>query len=824
MLGTKQDWLCGIGLVALACATQAHAQEAESGVDPQALAADDREITVTARKRAESVLKVPVVVEVVDAEELQKAQITDIRGLTTRVPGLIIGDNVLSIGAQISLRGIGTSSIDAGIDQSVSLNIDGLQFSQGLAYKSGLFDLASAQVLKGPQSLFFGKSNTGGVIALTTADPGTELEVIARASYEIQASEKRGELIVSGPVSDTLGLRLATSLSDIDGYFKNIAQAIPGTGARNPDDRNWFGNRNYIVRGTAVWQPSDSFKARLKLNVTRDASKTPTALQLTSCPNGLGPGAFGIQFLGSECKADRTFSVVVMDPAAFPGLREDGSSGVRRDGDQFTTIRQRFGTLELAYDFTPDIGLTSTTGYYRNETDAANNGVQAGAAGATLFADNQFVRRDVTQELRLEQAGAGAFNWLLGGYYQNARTTNDIFVGGNTALGLPGVLAAGSHRLNIEAYSLFGQVRVKPASTFEIAAGVRWTDEKRSDFAVSRDAVTGAYNSVNLLTPRLRARNWSPELTLTWIPNDDFTIFGALKQGYKSGSYSITTPAAAGVDNSFGDERVRGGELGFKSRLANRQFNVNGAFYYYRYSGLQVGVNAPAPATGVPILRTLNAGSARTYCIDLDATWQPDSVPGLAISASVNWNDAKYLSLRNVPCYGGQTIALGCNESFDPTAVSPLLPGVTGLFKGQDASGQVLERAPKWQATGGIDYELPVASGSIVFGSSFQVSSRYRTIIGRRDDYFERGFAKFNAYVTMKGEDDRWDVSLIGNNLTDVLRAGYCANAGFQDGIAFADFARATGAATNPTGNVDEVACVVQPGRQLFLKLTWRPF
>ena len=165
---------------------------------------------------------------------LQVTQITDLPRL---VPGLVLGGNLLSIGPQITIRGVGTSSSDPGVDQSVSLNIDGLSLGQGLAFGSGMFDVAQVEVLKGPQALFYGKSSPGGVISLRTADPGSEAEFIARVGYEFEARQPRGELIVSGPISDGLGLRLATTYSRGEGYFRNFAKPVLSTGARPPNDR-----------------------------------------------------------------------------------------------------------------------------------------------------------------------------------------------------------------------------------------------------------------------------------------------------------------------------------------------------------------------------------------------------------------------------------------------------------------------------------------------------------------------------------------------------------------------------------------------------------
>lgn len=787
------------------------------------------EIIVTARKRQESILRVPVVETVLSGEILEQQQITTLQAVSSRVPGLVMGNSVLSVGTQISLRGVGTSALDAGIDQSVSLNIDGQQFSQGLSFKSGLFDLAQAEVLKGPQALFFGKNSPGGVIALTTADPGRQWEMIARTSYEFEAREMRGELILSGPVSNTLGVRLAGTWSDSDGYFHNKAEADPGTGARDPRESRIGGNTNYIIRATAVWEPDPSFKARLKLNFTKDHSDNPNTTQSVSCPEGVGPivspTSIGYPFLVS-CEQGRDVYFVSMDPAAFTGLRRDGTPGLRNGGDPFTNIVQNFGVLDLTWRPATDISLTSTTTYYHNATDASINGTGTGAAGPALFADNHFKRRDITEEVRIESDWRDSpINFLIGGYYQNGKVDNDIFVGGNTAerlyvpafgifIPIPAVLAAGTHELDIESTSIFGQLRLNPVKQLEVALGARWTSEQRSDQAVSRNAV-GQYVALDLPTPKISAKNISPELTVTWTPSDDFTVFGALKQGYKSGSYSITTPVAAGVDNSFGDERVRGGEVGIKARMADRTLTANAAFYYYRYKGLQVGTNVPAQ-DGIPIVRTMNAGSSKVYGIDFDTSWRPPVVDNLSLNASVNWNKAKFLELEGVPCYGGQTFDAGCNQLMNPQ---------TGFYTAQSASGERLERAPEWQFSTGADYELPVSdSMRFALGTSVQYSSSYRTIIGPRDDYIQRSYAKLNGYLTLKGADDKWEVSLIGNNLTDVVRAGYCVNGNFQNGQILGG--QVTGSPTNAAGpaGIDEVACVLDPGRQVFVKLTLRPF
>jgi iron complex outermembrane receptor protein len=167
------------------------------------------EVVVSARKRPESILKVPVVETAIPQAKLDALQVTEIADLPKLVPGLDMGQNILTIGTQVAIRGVGTTAYDQGVDQSVALNIDGVAMGTGLTFQSGLFDVGGVEVLKGPQSLFYGKSSTAGLISLRTADPTETAEIIGRAAYEAESSTYRGDVIVSGPVAAGLKMRLA---------------------------------------------------------------------------------------------------------------------------------------------------------------------------------------------------------------------------------------------------------------------------------------------------------------------------------------------------------------------------------------------------------------------------------------------------------------------------------------------------------------------------------------------------------------------------------------------------------------------------------------
>src|ERR1700761_6819492 len=115
-------------------------------------AAQLEEVIVSARKRDESILKVPVIETAITQESLEKFQTNNLYDVATRVPGFVMGESVGTVGIQASLRGIGPTSQTATVDQSVSLNIDGLPLTQGYAFTAGMFDVGQVEVLKGPQS------------------------------------------------------------------------------------------------------------------------------------------------------------------------------------------------------------------------------------------------------------------------------------------------------------------------------------------------------------------------------------------------------------------------------------------------------------------------------------------------------------------------------------------------------------------------------------------------------------------------------------------------------------------------------------------------
>jgi iron complex outermembrane receptor protein len=769
--------------------------------------ADLEEVVVMARKREESLLDVPVVTSVITQAALEQSKIDDLFTVATRIPGLLLGTAPASPGLQVSLRGIGTTALNATMDQSVSLNIDGMGLNQGNAYGVGMFDVAQVEVLKGPQALFFGKNNTAGVISLRSADPTDKFELIARAGYEDEAEEKEIDFILSGPVTDTLKLRLAARYSEQEGYFRNEAQGLPQLGGLTPAFKNYAPVEESTIRGTVLWEPTDSFSARLKLNhndYRMDGGATPQ--QIAYCPDGTAPAAPNtVPFMsGEDCRIDKVLLLTWFNPNAF--------NGIKNNGKPYNDINQTFGTLELNYELSDSLTVTSVTGYYDLALEVQSLGAAAGTT-TTSAAQVNFDERQFTQEFRFASDFSGPLNFLMGGFYQSGEQSNDLRLPGNTRLGLAPILQNVIGIVDIEAISFFGQAIWDITDKLELSAGARWTDEEREHTMINLNPAQGLLGPVPRPDPKISSSNTSPEVTLTYQPTDTLTTFASYKTGFKSGSYTTANFQPPDRKASFNDEEVRGGEIGVKTQSPDRRVSASVAAYYYKYDDLQVGANDLSAIGGgnfVSIQRTLNAASATVEGIEMDVSYSPAAVYGLTFTSAVNYNIAEYDSFPNAPCGNGQTIAQGCNQLFNPS---------TARFTSQDLSGRRLVRAPEWSGYVGFDHEIPVGDSlTLAYGAGANYTSEYSTALVDLPGFEQEAYVKYDANVALRGAQDRWEVALIGRNLSDELTKAMCTNSNKQNGAVFGG--QINGAVLAGPAGGDEAACSVERGRQVWARVS----
>lgn len=779
-----------------------------------AVAQEKRDIIVTARKREESLLKVPINETVVTREQIERYATNDLQDLANQVPSFIIGSQFHGVLAAI--RGVGTSTTNPGVDQSVALNIDGLQTSQGFSYNSAFFDVGQVEVLKGPQALFFGKNAPAGVIAIRSADPTDEFELVTRMGVEFKSNSKQPELIASGPVGNGLKMRLAAQYTDRDSYFRN-KPTVAGAGGRLPTDDDLEHVKDLLLRGTVLFEPSPQYTARLKLNYERTRQDGNNfGSQGKACPEGTNSTVPGFQFIdpADQCHIGRTYYFVWDDPAAFPGIRNGGTPFDDRD--------RYYGTLEQNLEVLDGLTATALTGYFDLHRDSLLSPLGIISA---IASDHTWTQRSFTQEVRLTSDFKDSpLNFMVGGFYEHERMQQRNRTRANVLLPLlatftrppyNGFFSSARNTVRVSTVSAFGQLIWNVMPTLELAGGARWTSVKTKISEITYLDVPSAGllagDRVPLAKPRLKSNDFSPEVTLTYRPTDDLTMFVGYREGFKAGGYNIATYNAPNTDPSFGPESVRGVEGGIKARFLDRSLSVNLGAYWYKYKNLQVSATQLLPQGGF-ISSTLNAASAKVRGIELDAEYTPPSAPGLSLHGAINYSRARYEKFTNALCENGQTIAEGCNLNLNT---------VTGRYTAQDLSGEPLLRAPDWTGVAGFNYELPVGQAmTLSFGANARYSGKYQTALINFPIYIQKSYWIADANISLKGENDAWELALIGKNIGDKIITPTCYNTNAQNGGILGG--QLSGSANGGPAGHDEAFCFPNPGREIWLRLTVR--
>jgi len=760
---------------ALAVPGAALAQDADTPAVAPAGGLD--EIVVTARKREETVQDVPVAVTAFSEQLILQRDITSVEKIAAIAPNFNVGRASNGSGAQLTLRGIGSSSTSIGIEQSVAVVVDGAYYGQGRVINEGFFDLQRVEVLKGPQALFFGKNATAGVLSFTTKDPGEEREFITRAGYEFNAQQWRLEGIASLPLGDNAGVRLAVRYSKMEGGLYDNIQTNRTYTTVDVVDLGAGGNGNPIVH-TATPVTSDqpgeeellsrltlkiaasdqltiNLKASYNLNRTANSSWNYVPFACGQA-NGLS------QLTGLPCAADfitRQNNMPTDIAATFPFARADG-----RPFNRYESV-----ALNGAVDWTADnFVISSVTNYqWNNNRFMCVCDFQTGNNSGTWATENTSWEA-FSQELRVRSDFDGPFNFMLGALYQSTTRTFEQFI---MFAGLRNSAAAAQNRFlattkdsftDGETFSLFGQVTFAITPELELAAGGRYTDESKDSFFTqpyNNPGLTFIFRDQSAPLGEVRANqkfeDFAPEVTLSYKPTPDLLLFGAYKTGYKSGGFSngginsgfSPDPLA---DLTFAPETVEGFEAGVKSTLANNQLRLNLTLFTYDYSDLQVDFfNSPIFA-----FQTLTA-DARTRGVEVDFEYAPYSIAGLNLRGSINYTDAEYTDFPGAPCFAGQTIAEGCTL-------------VGGISARQDLTGARLSVAPEWTGTLGAAYTTPIGS-NLEFGinadarySSSYLASGFGNPLSEQDSY-----VTLDAGVRIGADDGNWQIAVIGKNLTN---------------------------------------------------------
>jgi outer membrane receptor protein involved in Fe transport len=657
-------------------------------------------------------------------------------------------------GAVITVRGVSSGSNDAGLDQSVAIEIDGVPISRGQIMSASTFDLQQVQILEGPQALFFGKNSPAGVVSLRSASPTSKYEAALTSGYEFEADERFAEGMVSGPITDTLKARVAFRVSGMNGWIRNVAQPIRDfIHPAFTDPGNTMGDfgpqeRRYAGRATLSWTPTDDFDAELKLTENAQRTNAGNATSEPFCTNGTTQAKLLglIPLPGTDCNKDQTKAVSSLSPSYavnFPYA----NGGVPYYHSRFT-----LAALNLNKRF-DQFSLTSTTGYYDQTVQQAS--VSDWSPYATIFFAGKENYTLWTQELRANTSFDGPLNFMGGIYYEHFDrpffNAPDLFHAFN-----PGPqnytttnMQSSEHGQYI---SGFAQVRWNILPSLELAAGARYSHDQKDMAIVNHDnnpnyaGFATLYPSEKVLNSHYRDNNTSPEVTLTWHPEENQTLYGAYKTGFKAGGISnaYLVPASATPDNvQFRPEKAKGGEIGYKAVLFDRRLRFDVTGYRYNYDDLQVvSYNAQTISFSIG-----NAASARITGVEGQFDFL--ALENLTFRGNAGFNHARYTDYRNAQCSAGQSAAQGCVGGF------------------QDLTDKALLRAPNFTFSLGAEYKLHVADNwESVFSVDGSHTSSYQTATDYAPGGLQEAYWLLNAAVRLSYHD-HYEIAFLGRNLTN---------------------------------------------------------
>ncbi len=761
------------------------------------------EIIVQARKREETLQNVPVTVAALGEADLDRFQINTISEVANFVPNFQIQQGGSGSGGTLRLRGVGSSAISAAFDSAIAINVDGVIANTMRLVQNSFLDIGQVEVLKGPQSLFFGKSASAGVISFRSNDPTDEFEVSGKASYEFEEKGIYTEAIVSGPITDTIGARYAIGYTDRDEILKNTAP-----GVQNPER----GEQSLDMRATITWDPTENWSTNFKAAYSQyendgailfaDILCTGATAQGTLYPSGFNP-APGLPS-GNNCNAfDEVVQFGDQNPVEAANIPEN------RGGVPFEEQDTFFLSLRSEYDFTQNMTAVFHTGFY-NLDNFQNDcfSYDINGAGCNLA---QNTTRSFSQEVRIQSTNlTDWFDFMVGAYYQTRFITFKPFQHALGASLIPtfGPFTFGpdpvtgftadylkEHRTETDAASVFGSITLRPIERVEITAGLRYTREQK------QNSINVPYVHANLqaigFTPLQVAGinfdddNYSPEVSVTYEPWDDIIWYAAYKTGFKSGGIdnsalptsSLLAAQAAGDFSGliFQSETSKGFEGGVRTTLLDGSLRWNITGFRYVYKDLQVQQFDPINIQFI----TLNAGELTSSGMETDALWL-SPIEGLTFRGALAYTNSPYTDEFNV-------LSLGVPTNIDGR---------------QNASNA------KWTGNIGAIYEAPIPNTDFVMSASG--FAHYTDSYNTADDplsFRQPSFWRGDAALSIGDADGVWQVALIGQNITNKI---YTITSG---GRPFADTTAGTGVAN--TERADQILQNSR-GRQVSLEVSLR--
>jgi iron complex outermembrane receptor protein len=597
----------GVANGATNTASPSDASQTNVPSDDQAAAAVG-DIVVTAQRRSQQLIDVPLSVNVLSGQQLAAAGVTSTAGLQDVTPGLTF--TALGGAAQALLRGVTTTNNGVGNPASVALYIDGVYISSQDTFNFDFVDVEQVQVLKGPQGTLYGRDATGGAILVTTSKPSFQLT--ARGSYSYgNFDTSRGDAYVSGPITEHLAVSVAGQFSNSDGYTTNITT----------NDKKVGKTSRYEFRGKVLFEPVDTMTFTLGGGHVSSHDNT---------------GFLNSVFNGNS-QSFRTHPGVVISNKpwevnlTFRPIHEFDASDVTFNGDM-DLGKARLNLVT---------GYRTVSGHTTADTDIGP------------FPDTSYSRtwgeKSFDQEINLSSNDSGAgLSWIVGAQYSRENARND-----------PIVFNTGPifrNRTITNYYSGYLDLTYNLGEHWVVNAGIRYSDERKK-FTGNSGAIPAAF-----VASSLNSDAWTPRASIRYSPSDTISIYASYNRGFKSGGYNNSTSNSivGGVVTPFYPETNDSYEVGVKAALS-RKVSFDVATFYSDYRNVQV--SSVVTIGNVTTSLVNNAAAVEIYGIE--GQFRAELLDGLTVRIGAAYTHGRYTdfprALINIPIAGGGNASASAN-------------------------------------------------------------------------------------------------------------------------------------------------------------------
>lgn len=747
----------------LAATSPAYAFENDGATAPVAEGETDDAIVVTAQRRSESLQSVPVAVSVVTGDTLVRSNITSLENVSVRQPAVVIRS--APGGDQLYIRGAG-SGFNPGFEQSVATFVDGVVRPRARSSRLSLFDVERVEVLRGPQTTYFGANAIAGALNIASKRPGQEFGVKGTTVYSPTYDEYGVQLATDLPVNEMLAFRIAGGISGRDAYTRNIR--IKDRGEQN--------TRQFRI--STRWNPTSNVEVTGRFDYGRIRNKGDFALEIVGCAPtyhdlpAAGQCLRNLNALGQfDDKLDRRNSTAFLDEF---------------DSDFYEGV--------VNVEWNVERGAIIATSSYQDQNSRqlidSINLPYASASGAASYlpSDLREHYRQFTQELRYQSELGGAFEFLVGGYYSRSRTAANGNSGSfiaNFPVLLPSLLTPGDLPMSVSSsqektgtLSGFASGDLKFNDQFKLTAGLRYSRVEKNAhrqgyIGLARAEQNQGYPSLDVapaaqlvqetLAPLIGARltdypithradsKWMPTAKLSYTPDPSTLVYASYSGGFKAGGFAN--------NDIFDPETVDAYEIGLKKTWLNRRVTTNFALFQQDFQGLQEAGNIYAP-DGTSISYIGNVASVRSRGVEFSGN--VDLGGGFTLRADVAYLDSRYRSYKDAPCSPVQS------------ALAPTSNGAISCPN--DLSGMRRSNSPKWSGSVGGGYGTSVGDFKIDANANVYFRSKYYLQSLPEDITSQDGFAKLDLNFGLGPLDERWELGLFVQNVTNKLTSSFAGH------------------------------------------------